>query len=162
MKNYFFVLLFSVSLIFQSCGSYQATPVSVEPVSKSFEIEKTKDDLYVSANNWMAETFNDAKSVIQFTDKEAGVVTGKYLLKPLYTVQGYSVVETGNGIYAIVKVQVKDGASKITVIPDDFTELKGDFVNPLMKFSKEDAITAMTTLMTSYENYLKNDSSTDW
>lgn len=162
MKNFFSSIFVVFLLALQSCGGYQATPVSVEPVSKTFEIDKSKNDLYVSANNWMAETFNDAKSVIQFTDKEAGVVTGKYLLKPLYTTQGYSVVESGNGIYAIIKVQVKDGASKITVTPDDFTELKGDFVNPLMKFTKEDALTRVNALMASYEDYLKNDNSTEW
>ena len=38
----------------------------------------TKDQLYVEVNSWFVETFNSAESVIEFQDKEAGRVMGKY------------------------------------------------------------------------------------
>ena len=70
-----FLLLFASNLLY-SCATVQLE--SIEPMSSEIQSERSQQDLYVSANNWMVETFTNAKSVIQFSDKEAGVVTGKY------------------------------------------------------------------------------------
>lgn len=51
------------------------SPVIVEERSPSMN----KNDLFVKSNLWMIDVFNDAKSVIQFSDKEAGVLKGRYL-----------------------------------------------------------------------------------
>lgn len=163
MKNFFSLILLFGLFSFQSCGTFQGTPVSMEPIEHHFEVDKSKDDLYVSANNWMAETFNSAKSVIQFTDKEAGVVTGKYLLKPGYRYSNYQYYETEEGsVYAIIKIQVKKGATKITVNPDDFTEITSDMLNEKYKYSKEKATEQINALIESYETYIKNDDSEIW
>ena len=37
----------------------------------------TKTELFVKANTWVAKTFNDAKSVIQMSDKDAGKIIAK-------------------------------------------------------------------------------------
>ncbi|WP_107822016.1 DUF4468 domain-containing protein [Mangrovibacterium marinum] len=54
--------------------------VTVSKSEQVIEVPGTKDELYVKANEWMVRSFNNAKSVIQFQDKEAGKIMGKYLL----------------------------------------------------------------------------------
>ena len=154
------LLLLCVAITIQSCATY--TPVSMEPISQSFVIDKEKDEIFVSANNWMVENFNNAKSVIQYTDKEAGIVTGRYLLKPLYEFEGYSLVESTDGIFAVIKIQVKDGASKITITPEDFEAVTGPSVNEKLKYSKQIAEAQVKDLITSYGNYVTNDTSQEW
>lgn len=39
-------------------------------------INKTKEQIYIATNNWFISTFNDANSVIQLNDKEAGTIIG--------------------------------------------------------------------------------------
>lgn len=68
-------------ILFTSCAN-KYTPASQEQLTQSdiYNIEgKTKAELYVSANEWMAENFVNAKSVIQYSDKEAGKIVGKYI-----------------------------------------------------------------------------------
>lgn len=159
------IILFAAfaTVLFQSCSGLQGVPVSMEPIEHQFQVDKNKNDLYVSANNWMAETFNSAKSVIQFTDKEAGVVTGKYLLKPGYRYANYSYYETEEGsIYAIIKIQVKDGGTKITVSPDDFNEVTSDMAAEKFKYSRDVATNQINNLVASYEDYIKKDNSENW
>ena len=37
---------------------------------------KTKEQLYIIMNQWFAESFNDANSVIKLNDKESGTIIG--------------------------------------------------------------------------------------
>ena len=68
----------------------------------------SKDDLFVRANSWMVDTFRSAEAVIQYTDKEAGIVKGKYLL----------ILPIGMGekmhVTSTVTVEMKDEKAKIT------------------------------------------------
>lgn len=74
-----------------------------------------KTDNYIMANEWMVESFNNAESVIQFSDKDAGIVKGKYVLHFTPAVYaGYlSTPEVKNG--AIITIKVKDSVAKITI-----------------------------------------------
>ncbi len=46
---------------------------------QSYQSTLNQDQLYVQANLWLVKIFTDSKSIIQFSDKEAGVIAGKYL-----------------------------------------------------------------------------------
>lgn len=77
-KLLFLPVLALLILTFQSCA---VITTESKPVTKVVNVEDaTKTELYVRANNWMVSAFNNAESVIQFTDKETGTITGKYLL----------------------------------------------------------------------------------
>ena len=152
------LLLLPTIFLFISCASY--TPVEMSPLTQQFQIDKEKDELYISANNWMVENFNNAKSVIQFSDKESGTVTGKYLLKETYTYSGYTASEVG--IYAIIKLQVKDGAAKITVTSDNFQSVTSTLVDEQYRYGKEDAEAQVNGLISSFEQYILNDTSGNW
>jgi hypothetical protein len=71
---------------------------------------------------WFVDAFNNANSVIQFSDKESGVIKGKYI--------GDSVMA---GIYickisTTVTVEVKDGRYRITFANPQYQYI-GDVLN---------------------------------
>lgn len=152
MKKTFYLL---VAVVLLSCQSVQYIPVSIDPVEKTFEVIGNKNDLYVRANNWMVETFKSSKSVIQFSDKEEGLVTGKYILKTFYSFDAYGQKFESGVLNAIIKIQVKDNASKITIMPDDFQEVHSSR-NKDYRYTKVNAIEDANKLIVSYQDYLTN------
>jgi len=103
MKTIYAVLFL---FIFSSCTSW--TQVTTSKVNNVIEVSGTKNELFINANEWMVRTFKDAKSVIQFQDKEAGKIMGKYLMHS-YT--------TGTDVYSLITIEVRDNATKIDVEP---------------------------------------------
>ena len=75
--------------------------------------EQTKEKLYVTLNHWFVESFNDANSVIQLNDKEAGVIIGKGYVAGIAGHTGgmnaYIV-----SIHPIIKVDIKDKKNRVT------------------------------------------------
>ncbi|MFL1896844.1 DUF4468 domain-containing protein [Aquimarina sp. 2-A2] len=150
----FLLSFFTLSLLFVSCAPLQTTPVAIDAVEKTINAQKEKDKLFVIANSWMVQTFKDAKSVVQFTDKDQGVVMGKYLLNT--TVVNNTMMKTVDtfDVYAVIKLQVKDGQTRISIDPYDFSEIKSMYVpNPYLR---ADAMNDINTLIASYEDYINN------
>lgn len=158
------ILLLFLCVSITSCGGYKTTTVSVPETSHQFEVDGQKNDLYVKANQWMVENFNNAKSVIQFSDKEAGIVSGRYYFTGFSTAAGFGASATANTteVYALIKLQVKDGASKITVKPEDFQFMEGFGIQNSGVQSKEGVESALAVLMADYEDYMKNSTATDF
>ncbi len=75
--------------------------------------EQTKEQLYIILNHWFVESFNDANSVIQLNDKDAGVIIGKGYIANIAGHAGgmnsYNV-----SIRPIIKVDIKDKKIRIT------------------------------------------------
>ena len=142
------LLFVSIFAILTSCGT---TPVSIQPISKVIEVQGSKDNLFVKANNWMVQNFNDAKSVIQYSDKEAGIVNGKYLLKVIYDMNGRSY-----NVYANIKIQIKENKSKITITPEQYKYYNGSFEK--QKLKESEAKQKINSLIASYESFIQTDS----
>ncbi|SOC78854.1 protein of unknown function [Salinimicrobium sediminis] len=150
-----FIPLCFVLIILQSCGSLATS--NSEPIVKVVPVENaSKDDLYVRANNWMVGAFNNAKSVVQFTDKESGTITGKYYLSPVTAPSQYG---PGSDAYALINIQVKDNASKITVTPESFQYMKG---NMYTLYNEEKAQAQIEALIASFEEEIQKKESTEW
>jgi Domain of unknown function (DUF4468) with TBP-like fold len=82
MKTIFLPILF---LIITSCSTTQKIPLA-DSYEKIIEVPNlSKDEIYIKANAWFVEEFKSAESVIQFQDKEAGKIMGKYTFKPYKT-----------------------------------------------------------------------------
>ncbi len=127
------------------------------PVEKKLNIPNTKmNDLYVRANNWMVDTFRNAKSVVQFSDKEAGVISGRYLLG---TVVAPSEYGPGSSAYAQIKILVKDNAAKIIVTPEPFSYMKG---NMYTLYTEEDAKKDIENLIISLDSSMLKSDNTNW
>ena len=70
-------------IIFSGCITYKLVSLDGATNETVINLEGKKSKLYVMANEWMVQAFNNAESVIQFQDKEEGVIIGKYLLKSI-------------------------------------------------------------------------------
>jgi len=116
MKKVIFITL--VTLL-TSCSSLMMPIVPTDQLSKTKIIDnltESKSDLYVKANKWMIKSFNNAESVIQFSDKESGTISGKYLLFGAITAGLYGA-NIDSRIFATINVECKDNKAKIEVMP---------------------------------------------
>ena len=130
-RNYLILL---IVILFVSCVTYDRpiAPEEIRTFEKIIEIPNTtKDELYIKANEWFVNTFNSAESVIQFQDKEAGKIMGKYKFR---IVVGHPV-SLNAGMKSTISVDVKDNRAKIFIqgLTSDFG---ADLTNDL-EFVKE-------------------------
>ena len=97
MKKFFSI----IALFFlYSCVTTQSITAPGK-ITETFNIPGSKNELYIKANQWMVKTFNNAKSVIQFQDKEAGKIMGKYLMHN-YSFTGLYGTQSTSDIYALI------------------------------------------------------------
>jgi len=154
MKKLFFLSIVIILIIsIQSC----ATVILSQERTKVVKVEgKTKNELYIRANTWMVETFNNAESVIQFSDKESGIVTGKYVMATI--VAGSKI---RHNVHSIIKIQVKDGSTKITITPESYVNdanwLIGAVSYPLEKMNAD-----VEALMNNFSKSIIETESDDW
>lgn len=102
----------------------------------------------------MIKVFKNANSVIQFTDKESGTITGRYLLGAITEGPRY---EFATYVYALMKIQVKEGAAKIKIAPESF-----QYVKAFTLYTREKAQKDIQLLMDSFEKAIKKEESSDW
>ena len=86
MKRIYGIIL--CTLILNGCASikegftppiaFQAGPDS-KKMSITIAVDGDKKDLFTDLNIWVIQNFQSAKTVIQYSDKEAGVISGRYL-----------------------------------------------------------------------------------
>ena len=113
MKNTitFIICIISAGFIFNGCATIMGAKAAPEmrTFEKIIDISgKTKDQIYIKANSWFVETFNSAESVIEFQDKEAGKIIGKYVFTYTEGVYGYSVKQT-------VDLEMKDDKVRVKI-----------------------------------------------
>ena len=105
-------LLTGIILILTSCATTKIVSYQSSRLEEIVEKKGTKNELFVAANSWMVEVFVNAKSVIQYTDKEAGIIKGKYLMsEPYYPDGRYNAKD----VFTIITISVRDNATKITM-----------------------------------------------
>lgn len=160
MINRILVIL-AVLFTTSSCGVSQGTSVNIGPVEKVFEHPGNQNELYVRANNWMVKTFKSAKSVIQFSDKESGTVSGRYLFRPSPVASSTYTNSADYDLYALIQINVKDQKSKITITPEPFTTYDSPFVKDENKFTQEKAVKIIKGLITDFDNAMKSKDE-DW
>lgn len=107
MKN--ILLIITIAFFAFNAKAQELTFSEVKTVDSTF----TKDDLYLKTKMWFANTFKDAKEVIQLDDKENGIIIGKgsisiYHSQAVFAKQG----DYTGYIRFTIKVQVKDGRYK--------------------------------------------------
>ena len=147
------LLLLPFLTLLVSCGTLQVfdTPSKIDAV---IQVESNKHDTYIRANEWMVEAFNNAKSVIQFSDKEEGIIKGKYI----FFDSNNQYFKDG---YAIITVRVKDGAAKITIDPSgavfsDFTISGGNHAEGMVSGNRPETFNDKAlALIISFETRLK-------
>ena len=87
-KVIYFLLTAIVFISWVGCASYdtynKALPPEELKVQRIIEVNKPKDELYKLSNEWLAKTFKSSKAVIQYQDKEEGVIVGKGFTSVMY------------------------------------------------------------------------------
>jgi hypothetical protein len=162
MKKLLLIIIVSFATL-TSCA-IGATSVKYldSPPSKTKSIVNTLDanSNYIKANEWMVETFNNAESVIQFTDKEAGIVKGKYIMKGAVAASTYAVSQPS--FSSIITIRVKDQGSRIEIIPPSGMYSR-KYMNVEYGFTPEDFNTSADILMADFENdMLKKSANDNW
>lgn len=84
---------------------------------------KSKSDLYVLLNYWFTQTFNDANSVIQLNDKEAGTIIGKGFVEGIAENTG-TVSHFTVSIHPIIKADIKEEKVRITYTIQNYDILR--------------------------------------
>ena len=114
MLNKFF-LLFTIFSFFIVSGCV-STPSNMEKMdnenAKIIEItdipNSKKDELFIRANSWMVDVFVNAEGVIQFSDKQAGLIKGKYIF------------DTSDGVYivrvrSVITINIKEEKARFSI-----------------------------------------------
>jgi hypothetical protein len=144
-----------------SCTVQRTAIDSPESRIKNIENGLDKNSNFIRANEWMVETFNNAQSVIQFTDKEAGIVKGKYIMRE-GTVSSSAYVQSLPSFSAIITIRVKEGASRIEIdAPSGMYSMKSlgveyGFTPEMFNKSADELISDFETRMA------KKSANTDW
>lgn len=114
------LFLVAALVLLTSCTTMGSEKASPDLLSMSVVIEvpgSSQDDLFVKANSWMVDTFKSAKSVIQYADKEAGIVKGKYVQKLPYGLLGDYMDVTST-----VTVEIKEGKARVSFADASYSQ----------------------------------------
>lgn len=103
------VLSFFIALSLACATNKGLTGRVPSEYSEIVDVSGDKTSLYTKANLVFVDLFNNAESVIQFSDKEAGVIKGKYVSADIY------VGAFGYTFTSIVEVSVKDNKYRIVM-----------------------------------------------
>ena len=101
--------------------------------------EKTKEQLYILLNYWVSSTFNDANSVIQLNDKEAGVIICQgYVAGIAANIGGINTYVVS--IKPVIKIDIKDRKVRVTYTVQNYEIERSNgllvanmYVNPVTK-----------------------------
>ncbi|MDD4721110.1 MAG: DUF4468 domain-containing protein [Bacteroides sp.] len=149
---YLILLLFFAT----SCGTTRMITIDEPTIKVYTDLVDSQDDLFIKANDWMISMFVDASSVIEFSDKEGGVLIGKYLMSGEIRT-GYSFYATAtvdSRVYAKIDIRVRDGRARISIEPIGSWKYDDSGLT-IYNYSKENFYQDMDKMMLSFENAIK-------
>ncbi len=102
-------------LLSLACATTGNTGIYKERYEEIVEMTGSKDSIYTKSNLIFVDVFRHADAVIQYSDKEAGVIKGKYI-------STINVGLTGSyNVVSIIEVSAKDGKYRISMSIADIT-----------------------------------------
>jgi hypothetical protein len=148
-------LISLTAIVLFSCATTAITFTEAEHLAEVYDdVPGSQDQLYLKANSWMIATFNNAESVVQHNDKDAGVIIGKYLMSGGTSASMYGTVDTR--VYAIIDIRVKDDKARIEIKPQGSWAYDASGMT-VYNYSKEDAKRDMVKLSNSFHDALLKD-----
>lgn len=93
---------------------------------------------------WVNRHFESSKSVINFHDKEEGIILGRFLLK---SVNGYS-------IYATIKIATKNDAVRVLIEPISAWPYEPTY--SAFKYSANACAKDIDALIANFAHYVQN------
>jgi hypothetical protein len=127
-KKSFVMGMLVMALVF---GAVLAGCVSGPELSSSTKYEEvidvpdvSKGDLFTKVNMWMVDAFNNADSVIQYSDKESGVLKGKYTFT--VTIANLGIVGDIYNYQSTLTIEVRDGRCRVSFADPNYEHRGGD------------------------------------
>ncbi|MCH3883264.1 MULTISPECIES: DUF4468 domain-containing protein [Tenacibaculum] len=154
MKKIYFL---ATIILLTSCGSVTKLEKPAD-FQKSLILETNHNSNYIKANEWMVNTFNDPKSIIQFSDKDAGIVKGKYVMYSGQAATKYTAEV--KPYFSIITIRVKDKASKIEISPISEFVIT-NFMGSKAGFTPEMFSLSAKSLAEKFEKHMKDKSAND-
>jgi len=113
--------------------------------------------LFAKTNVWAVGYFNKADSVIEFSDKESGVLSGKYIHSQVANAFG------SNSVRSMFIIGVKDGKVRIELKPLELMSLNAYGQKVVPQFTSDPT----SYILSSYEEIAQNlkttlTQSSDW
>lgn len=157
MKKLNILLILGLVLLLMSCATVK--PSEVKGMTKVVDVPGvSKDELFVRASSWMVETFNSSKSVTQYSDKEAGIIKGKYVIDfPQLTAQG--------SCDATITIECKDEKCRLIIDdPYDFRvrDIYSTRIVNMTQKGFDTVIENISYVCESFEKYIKEEQDTSW
>lgn len=147
-----------VSMVLKSCAVGKTRTVnSPPPMSSDVMNTHDKNTNFIKANEWMVENFNNALSVIQFTDKEAGIIKGKYLMKAGYNraAAPYVAAISTKDFYAVITLRVRDNKSRIEIDLTDSTYQITEYAGTSYEPTPQELSATGNRLMADFASHMK-------
>ena len=141
------LLISIIAFATYSCTTLKMVNLSTPKMEEIINVSGTKNELYIKANQWMVKTFTNAKSVIQFQDKEAGKIMGRYLM---HSYPG-SYYTQEIDVFALITISVKDNATKIDIEPEPWKYYNK---STIYNFSVEEAQNEVKKLQNDYKTFM--------
>lgn len=141
-------------LIFASCALQTVSFTESEYYTDVIDASGTKEELYLRANEWFVSSFGSAESVIQHSDKQEGVILGKYLMFGEVSSNMYASVDTR--VYAVIDIRLKDNKARIEIKPQGQWKYDASGIT-IEKYSKEKAKADMYNAGESFRKAIKKE-----
>ncbi|MDR2584809.1 MAG: DUF4468 domain-containing protein [Prevotellaceae bacterium] len=103
MKKLFFLI---ATCMMMGCAVAPTASLKAEKVIEMPGV--SKDDLFIRANEWATKQFRFPESVIEYSDKDAGTIMGKYTTD--YSMKGHATRTLQTMI-----IEIKDEKVRITI-----------------------------------------------
>ena len=147
-----------------SCGLTKTQEKIPPTYIRNVSNDHSKKINFIKANEWMVNEFNDADSVIMFTDKEAGLVKGKYTIKKNGedNERGrYGIMGLGQKFFVTITLRVRANETRIEIAPPDklYSELSAGGTQT--GFTKNMFNETSRELSDNFEKHMKESSAND-
>ena len=124
MKKVYLGLIAIFAILFGLSGCQPKVPSDQLVYSEVVKHNKNKDDAFELSKIWLANSFNDSKAVIEYSNKEDGTIVGKGIFRNV----DYGMLFIANTRFTL-KIDIKDNKSRLSfksmlIIPNTSTGVK--------------------------------------
>lgn len=149
------LFVFSILLLFVGCASIEPVPDSEKQYEKIITVPSVKKaKLYELSNRWFADSFNSAESVIEYQDKDSGVIMGNYT----FDTPGAAILYWCNMGKNKIALNFKDNAIRVKITHIGLHSTSGGFWRPAVQ-SEFEALNFKDNcdlMAAALEKYIKN------
>lgn len=160
------ILTVAIVISFISCSTKRSVIKYDAPgkITKEVSTPGSKDQNFVKANEWFVTMFVNSKNVNRYSDKEAGLVKGKFTLYDettwLSATKDYHPV-TSKSINAVITIRVKEDIARleIEVTEPIYTTMYG---NVEYGHTLQEVNAKIYGIGTEFVGYMFKDSENEW